>query len=68
MNGHDKFIKTIQIVIVVAIIEIVSQIYLKKGSIFSHSEYILYGIFGYCAVGYLLSKNFSNSISGKEER
>ena len=59
MNGKDKFLKTIQIVVIIALIEIVSQIVLKKGSIFSHFNYVIYGMIGYCIIGYLLSTNFS---------
>ena len=66
MNGKEKFIKTIQLVILIAIIETFTQVSLKHGSttgILGNGDnveiYLIYGIIGYCIIAYILWNNFS---------
>jgi len=57
MRDREKFIKTIQVVILIAIIEIFSKINLKYGS-GKDKRYLLYGIIGYSIVAYYLWKSY----------
>ncbi len=66
MNGKQKFIKTIQLVALIAIIETGTQISLKHGTLTgklgngdSVERFLLYGMIGYCFIAYILWENFS---------
>ena len=60
MNGREKFIKTIQIVILISIIEMFTQVSLKTGTTLEKGErYLFYGMIGYALISCLLWKNFT---------
>lgn len=62
MNGREKFIKTIQIVVLISIIEMFTQVCLKKGTTSvnkNRDKYLFYGMIGYSIICCLLWKNFS---------
>lgn len=58
-NGKQKFIKTIQLVALIAIIETITQINLKNGTFKDNKTYLLYGMIGYCFIAYVLWINFT---------
>jgi drug/metabolite transporter (DMT)-like permease len=59
MNSKDNFIKVIQLILIIAIVETFSLICLKEGNNNGNSHFILCGFLGYIVVVYILCKTLA---------
>lgn len=59
MSNNDKFIKVIQLILLIAIVETFSLICLKEGNNNGNNHFILCGFLGYIVVVYILCKTLT---------